>query len=156
MDNYYKAQAINLFAYLGLMSVSLAYIIIIEQNLWNITIYSTNNVTTIFGQCLLQTDYTSGYDVCYYAYSLPAFTLLTAFMVSLFTSCMSMLSAAYANLTFAVITLGWWIIGASVMTSYIVDANNAGVPEEYWRNVILGLGWGEVALCFLLLAVVTH
>jgi hypothetical protein len=155
MENKYKlAIGANLVAYMALLGISLASIFIIDDSLWetSVTMSSNGNSTvyTVYGQCFLQTDYSNGTSTCYYAYMLSSFTLLTAFCISIITCFLSALTTAYTNLSFAVVILSWWIIGASVLTSYINEANNDSVPQEYYRNVILALSWTQVPVSLLL------
>ncbi|KAK9829868.1 hypothetical protein WJX72_008351 [[Myrmecia] bisecta] len=53
---------------------------------------------------------------------------------------------------FALFSWTWWIVGASIITHYVHQADNAHLPQRYWRHVVVGLAWGEVLLWSITLA----
>jgi hypothetical protein len=147
----HSATAFNVFFYVTMVSISLSYLIIVNEHLWNAyaTTFKGPNVggTIVYGTCYLQSNFTSHY-MCNYAYTLPSLNMLFILIMSCLM-CTGGKSAIYTNVAFSTMTFIWWIFGASLMTDSIVEANAQHVPQEYWRNVILGLGWGQVLVSLL-------
>jgi hypothetical protein len=148
-NRFSRAIIVNFIPYLALLSISLTYIFIVEQQLWRVSVQSSLNGVTIYGTCYLQSNYYSNNNICNYAYLLGSATIFTSLIVSIISCCSSRINSTVIFSIFAFISFIWWVIGASLMTQSINDANNNNVPQEYWRQVILALSWTQVCLSFI-------
>jgi hypothetical protein len=156
MDNhkkYIRSTIISFVPFFTLLALALTYVIIVEQKLWKITVYSVNNGQlqgqAVFGTCYLQDNYMNSASACNYAYILGTATIFGSLIISIATCCARQIPTAITYSVFSGLTAVWWIIGASFMTDNIRKANDFQVPQEYWRQVILGLGWAQVCVAIL-------
>jgi hypothetical protein len=139
----------SIILYVCLVVISLLFSLLIAKNLWNITIYI--NGEYIYAQCLLQPNYTSGLYMCYFSYILGSFTIFGALIVSIVSCISTRLVFSIANVMFSIFALMWWSVSMSIISGSIEEANNIHTPHEYWRNIILGLGWTQVGISLLLI-----
>jgi hypothetical protein len=131
--------------HIGQCAISVSILVIVSYHLWMITyngfLYNVD--------CFLVKD-TNNLGMCSYAYGLGSWSILAAFAASIISCCLR--DRAYYvmnNITYAFLSL-WWIVGASVITAYGIEANNADIQEEYWRNVVIGLCWANSFVCLVI------
>lgn len=143
-----QASLLGFLCILGELSCAIAMLFVVSENLWHVSVFSTSSSTTIYGQCFLQADYNNVWSsTCNYAYSLASFSVLLTVMMFLVGNCSSQPGARFRMALYnSIILFVWWVVGASIVTNSITGANNANVPQEYWRQVMLGLLWAEVGL----------
>jgi hypothetical protein len=82
-------------------------------------------------------------DLCVYMYVVVAASFLVSILVSVLQCCTCNLCGCGAFLDFIVSLVGtvWWCAAAIVVTIYGLDANEAGWPQQNWRNAIIALAW---------------
>ena len=134
--------------------IPLAQIAILNRELWNLTVYSTANKVAIHMQCYLQS--AGEISVCYSVYGVNVVSLVVSMTTVLVVLCIgnrrnTCVFRMIASSFLAVL----WMAGASVSTTYIVGANNSGVPQANWRNALLGLMWSQAFVCLCVLVAET-
>lgn len=102
--------------------------------------------------CFMATDQHP--STCQYAYSVASVSIFAGFIVSLM-QCLTVDCCGMGRIVESVfdsMAAIWWIAGASTLTTRAREANDAGVPNQSWRDSVVALSWvagGSFAvLCF--------
>lgn len=97
-------------------------------------------------QCALGT--ADGMSLCTYAYAVSGLSLAATLVVALLRCCTCDLCGLGIILDLVISAVGtaWWTVASVVFLRNAEKANDAGMPLQDWRTVVVVVSWTSVAL----------